>query len=377
MYADNDDDGKTYYYRGSVSGNYVKFAGFYWRVIRVNGDGTVRLIYDGTTPHDNGESSSNRQVGTQAFNSYINDNTYVGYMYADPSNFVETNSGSASFTYNSGLSATSKYYFGTSYTLDKNGRGYKVSGDLIQGTIASDKVGYYTCFSTNKDATCQRLFYTLKYNSSTSMNVSGVGYGTTSMEQSQSNDVNSTMKNYLDNWYKNNLNSYTDKISKDTIFCNNRTISNKTNGTYNNAGHGMNPTVYGYERFINWASQGKLGPDLSCQLNDSFNVEGTNGNEKLTYPVGLITLDEVLMSGGINGSANTLYYLYSGQNYWTMSPSLFTVWFYAGVAYADSSGELGHNDSWYGYGVRPVVNLDSDNLTFTGNGTMQDPYVIS
>ena len=60
----NDDDGKTYYYRGSVAGNYVKFAGYYWRVIRVNGDGTVRLIYDGTTPHDNGESSSNRQVGT-------------------------------------------------------------------------------------------------------------------------------------------------------------------------------------------------------------------------------------------------------------------------------------------------------------------------
>ena len=44
------------------------------------------------------------------------------------------------------------------------------------------------------------------------MNVSALGYGTTSKEQSQSNDVNSTMKNYLDNWYKNNLNSYTDKI---------------------------------------------------------------------------------------------------------------------------------------------------------------------
>ena len=131
---------KTYYYRGSVSGNYVKFGGYYWRVIRVNGDGTVRMIYDGTSPHDNGESSSNRQVGTQAFNSYVYDNTYVGYMYADPSNFVETNSGSASFTYNSGLSATSKYYFGTSYTLDKNGRGYKVSGDLIQGTIALIKL---------------------------------------------------------------------------------------------------------------------------------------------------------------------------------------------------------------------------------------------
>ena len=52
----------------------------------------------------------------------------------------------------------------------------------------------------------------------------------------------------------------------------------------------MNPTMYGYERYINWASQGKLGPTLSCQLNDSFNVEGTNGNKKLTYPVGLINI---------------------------------------------------------------------------------------
>ena len=139
----------------------------------------------------------------------------------------------------------------------------------------------------------------------------------------------------------------------------------------------MNPTIYGYERYINWASQGKLGPDLSCQLNDSFNVEGTNGNEKLTYPVGLITLDEVLMSGGINGSANTLYYLYSGQNYWTMSPSRFDDWFIATEARVASSGELGTDWTGTGYGVRPVVNLDSDNLTFTGNGTVSDPYVIS
>ena len=43
-----------------------------------------------------------------------------------------------------------------------------------------------------------------------------------------------------------------------------------------------------------------------------------------------------------------------------------------------ATGELGH---WYnvnnGYGVRPVVNLNTDNLSFTGTGTMQDPYVVS
>ncbi len=377
MYVDNDDDGNTYYYRGSVSGNYVKFAGFYWRVIRVNGDGTVRLIYDGKNPHANGESSSDRQIGNSTFNENYNDNTYVGYMYADPSNFVETNSGSASFTYNSGLSATAKYYFSKTYTLDKNSRSYKLSGDLIQGTIASDKVGYYTCFSTNKDATCQRLFYTLKYNSSTSINVSALGYGTTSKEQSQSNDVNSNIKSYLDNWYKNNLNDYTDKISKDTIFCNNRTTADKKEEGFNNAGYGLNPTVYSWERHHGYSSQGKLGPTLSCQLNDSFNVEGINGNEKLTYPVGLITSDEVSIVGGADGSVNNLYYLYSGKDFWTMSPSTFDTWFRADESRVTISGELNRDMTFGIYGVRPVINLDPDKITFTGNGTMQDPYVIS
>ena len=377
MYFAEDNDGKTYYYRGSVSGNYVKFAGFYWRVIRVNGDGTVRLIYNGKNPHANGESSSDRQIGAQVFNSYVNDNTYVGYMYADPNNFVETNSGSASFTYNAALSSTAKYYFGTSYTLDKNGRGYKVSGDLVQGTIAPDKVGYYTCFSTNKDETCQRLFYTLKYDSSTAMTVSALGYGTTSKQQAQSNDVNSPVKLYADNWYQNNLNSYVDKVSSSTTFCNNRTASNKQSGTYNNVGYGLNPTMYGYERYNNYANQGKLGPTLSCQLNDSFNVKGTNGNEKLKYPVGLITMDEVNMAGGINGSSNTLYYLYTGSSYWTMTPAVVDNWFAPSVTYISPSGELDRAWVHSVAGVRPVINLDPDKITFTGNGTIQDPYVIS
>ena len=360
MYANSDDDGNTYYYRGSVSSNYVKFAGYYWRVIRVNGDGTVRLIYDGKNIHANGEASSDRQALASQFNSYINDNTYVGYMYADPNNFVETNSGSASFTYNAALSSTAKYYFGTSYTLDKNGRGYKVSGDLVQGTIAQDKVGYYTCFSTNKDETCQRLFYTLKYDSSTAMTVSALGYGTTSKQQAQSNDVNSPVKLYADNWYQNNLNNYSEKLSKDTIFCNNRSISK-------GQGYGLSLTYYYDGR----------KPTLSCALNDSFSVSNVKGNGKLKYPVGLITADEVNMAGGKTNSSNMLYYLYNGNSYWTMSPSYIDGWYRAYVINVDSSGKLNSNHTWNGFGTRPVVNLDPDKITFTGNGTMQDPYVIS
>ena len=376
MYADNDDNGKTYYYRGSVASNYVKFAGYYWRVVRVNGDGTVRLIYDGAKAHANGESSSDRQIGTQPFNDYYNDNTYVGYMYADSNKYVETNSGNA--TTSNIVSSSAKYYFGTSYTLDKNSRSYKLSGNIIQGTIAQDKVGYYTCFSTDKNAECQIMYFTTKYNSfDSSMTATALGYGTTSKEQSQSNDVNSTMKTYLENWYENNLNSYTDKISKDTIFCNNRTISKNSDSIYNNLGYGLNSTLYGRERFENYANRGILGPTLSCPLNDSFTTNGKTGNGMLKYPIGLITLDEVIMSGGIKGSLNQLYYLYSGQTYWTMSPSLFSSGFVAGEAFVDIAGELQNAKQTTKYGVRPVINLDPDKITFTGNGTMQDPYVIS
>ena len=81
IYESQDDLGTTYYFRGDVENNYVYFANYYWRIIRINGDGGIRMIYDGTTPHDNGESSTDRQIGTSTFNSFDNSNAYVGYKY--------------------------------------------------------------------------------------------------------------------------------------------------------------------------------------------------------------------------------------------------------------------------------------------------------
>ena len=82
IYETTDYDGNpTYYYRGSVENNYVKFAGYYWRIIRINSNGSIRMIYDGTIAHDNGESSEDRQYTTIQFNSTYTDNMYVGYMY--------------------------------------------------------------------------------------------------------------------------------------------------------------------------------------------------------------------------------------------------------------------------------------------------------
>ena len=90
-----DDYGTSYYYRGNVDNNYVKFAGFYWRILRINGDGSIRMIYAGDADvidalenkeevlanGYNDGSTDYTQIGTSTYNSSYNDNAYVGYMY--------------------------------------------------------------------------------------------------------------------------------------------------------------------------------------------------------------------------------------------------------------------------------------------------------
>lgn len=84
--------GTSYYYRGNVQNNYVKFANFYWRIVRINGDGSVRIIYDGTVAHANGEESTDRTIGNSKYNYSDIDNAYAGYMYGTPgsSTYEET-----------------------------------------------------------------------------------------------------------------------------------------------------------------------------------------------------------------------------------------------------------------------------------------------
>lgn len=67
----------TYYYIGNPN-NWVQFAGFWWRIIRINGDGTIRMIYQGTSANTTGTGT---QIGTSAFNSSDNNKTYVGLVH--------------------------------------------------------------------------------------------------------------------------------------------------------------------------------------------------------------------------------------------------------------------------------------------------------
>ena len=101
----SDDYGTSYYFRGAVKNNYVQFANKCWRIVRIVGDGSVKLVLhnDNTTKVANPCSSANnstnaafaRYSGTtykSAFNTNNNDNAYVGFMYgaAGASNYAGT-----------------------------------------------------------------------------------------------------------------------------------------------------------------------------------------------------------------------------------------------------------------------------------------------
>ena len=83
IYKAEDDLGISYYFRGAVENNYVYFAGLFWRIIRINGDGSIRMIYAGTSPHANGESETDSRIGQITYNTNEKDNGYVGYMYGN------------------------------------------------------------------------------------------------------------------------------------------------------------------------------------------------------------------------------------------------------------------------------------------------------
>ena len=92
-----DDYGTSYYFRGAVKNNYVQFANKCWRIVRVGGDGFVKLILhnDNKAGAANPCASANnstsaafaRYSGTtykSAFNTNYNDNAYVGFKYETP-----------------------------------------------------------------------------------------------------------------------------------------------------------------------------------------------------------------------------------------------------------------------------------------------------
>ena len=264
-------DKTTYYFAGNPTDNWVSFAGFYWRIIRINGDGTIRLVYQGTSANTTGTGTQITVDGstTSEFNSSYNQSRYVGLVYG---------------------STTEQH-----------------------------------------------------------------GYGN-----------NSTIMTELNDWYCDNLRGYADDIDTGAGFCSDR---GPDSGWTNSS------TFYyaAYDRIINDETA-----SLDCGDADILSVN----NGRLTYPIGLITADEV-MYGGIPWSGSTTSnYLYTGQNYWTMSPLNYDIILGAGIFSVDSAGHIDngtgpHTVDWTLPGIRPVINLKADTLFEAGGtGTSSNPYVV-
>ena len=171
-----DDYGTSYYFRGAVDNNYVKFAGYYWRILRVNGDGSIRMIYAGdadvidalpnkTEVLANGYNDANTdytQIGTSAYNSSRNDNAYVGYMYGTTgaSTYEETHANINNSTiktrvdtwYEENIKDT-EYEQYISDTLFCNDRSFNSSNS---GTGVGTSETHYRGYSGNKTLKCSQ-----------------------------------------------------------------------------------------------------------------------------------------------------------------------------------------------------------------------------
>ena len=279
LYTSTEGSKTVYYFAGNATDNWVKFGknasnqDLYWRIIRTNSDGSVRLLYHGTST-----TTTDAYIGTSAFNSSYDNIAYVSYMY----------------------------------------------GSL--GSISS----------------------------------------------ARENTNNSTIKTTIDNWYISNLEAkgYTKYLSTTAVYCNDRSISSDS---------------------INFGAFTRLGtnktPSYDCAATeDKFTVDTSTGNGKLTYPIALMTADEVSFAGGLYGANTPTWYYYNSVNgsstgskfWWLLSPldsstsgsSMFI------VRGSSNPGRLNYNYVNSNNGVRPALSLKSCVKYSSGDGSAENPYTI-
>ena len=164
------------------------------------------------------------------------------------------------------------------------------------------------------------------------------------------------------------MTSYTEKL-EDTIWCNDRNFyEGSLSGKDINADDSSEFSAY--DR--NWTSHNYPSVICSNEKRDGFTVSTVSGgNGTLIYPVGLLTADEIRLAGGYGKS----HYLYTGQNFWTLSPSYISN-SATGFFHVSSGGELTSNSVSNGYAIRPSVSLAKGTRYTDGDGTADNPYVI-
>ena len=146
--------GTSYYYTGKPN-NWIQFARFYWRVIRINGDGSIRMIYQGTSANETGEGT---QIGTSTFNSSNNNKTYVGLVYDGTNQHgYGTNStimNTLNNWYNGNLASYEEQYIdtGIGFCSDRNmASGYNFNSSDIIYYAAYDRINVGASLQCNSE----------------------------------------------------------------------------------------------------------------------------------------------------------------------------------------------------------------------------------
>ncbi len=295
-----------------------------------------------------------------AFNTKSNSPAYVGYMYGTVYPISISN-------------WTSGARFGNSFTWD--GTNYK----LTDATVTNpDATHHYSCNSTDAEGTCTSIRYVYWMRESTKFYITisdGKGIEE-AIKDMQTNTNPSNAKTQIDAWYLSNMNTVTSKL-EDTIWCNDRSIGRYNGWSATGTINGTYSLLFGaHERSNNASgtSTTKNQPSLACaNKNDAFTVSNGNGNQKLQYPVAMLTEDEMVLAGGVYGQTNGAFYLTIGNWYWSLSPSYFDHVADGFILYA---GEIYYDAMNFAGGLRPAVSLKPGTPVISGEGTVSSPYRI-
>ena len=254
----------------------------YWRIIRTNHDGSIRLLYVGNSP-----DTTDGNIGKSVFNTSDNSPKYVGYKYGED----------------------------------------------------------------------------------------------TSLDTIRNNTTDSTIKVFIDSWYQNNLTNYTKYLSTSAVYCNDRSLG--TGQTYSVSSSSQFNFAPYYR--MDWDTQGaKANPSYNCtDIRDAFSVDNTSA--KLTYPVSLVTSDEIAFAGGVALQfMNTPYAWFISNSagtqvsgwWWSLSPLFWKLSFSGVQRWISDWMNWGFESVDTAQGVRPVISLKSCIKYSTGDGSATNPYTI-
>ncbi len=193
----------------------------------------------------------------------------------------------------------------------------------------------------------------------------------------------SDVKDILDEWYLENIiGKGTSIYVTDTMFCNNRKLIDTRDGIqYYNASN-LIPKIIDPDNLNEYDDNLQIeNLTFKCEnQEDRFNLSSFSygnditGNMLLNYPVGLVTMEDIIYAGGVYNVSNNRYYMYTGSSYWTMSP--FSFGSTAKVAYVENDGSIKEANINENLDVIPVISISSNTVIYSGNGEYNKPYIV-